>query len=107
MSEQLKTCPWCDGPATISKMLYKAGWFVVECLNDECNVMAEACAQTSAEAIAAWNTRAPVEPSCTAAERALIEAAITDYEMDDEASLDRYWASRDAVVAERRAKEAK
>lgn len=63
MSE-LKPCPFCGGEAELvpTRETTVREWFVT-CGNLECNVLACLTNRyyTEAEAIAAWNTRAPVE----------------------------------------------
>ena len=52
----LVTCPWCRGPVTL-------GWFAetpnINC--PSCKYERDFYGMTEAEAIAAWNTRAPVK----------------------------------------------
>jgi hypothetical protein len=55
MSEALKACPFC-GRAPESGDIRGGDWWVVEC---HCSVTASVCTRREAEAIAAWNRRAP------------------------------------------------
>jgi len=72
---ELKPCPFCAGPAKMIRPMgnrvfnwdtrgkqvppyYGPGWFRLVCANENCHVVTRAC-PTEAEAIAAWNTRAP------------------------------------------------
>ena len=57
--EGLKPCPFCGGEALVDDNEPYPGdciWFDVGC--GECNCVIDACFDTEADAIAAWNRRA-------------------------------------------------
>lgn len=56
MSDELKPCPFCGGEALIGQTLDNA-WYAM-CAKDHCSKL-ECYWRTKAEAITAWNTRAP------------------------------------------------
>lgn len=65
MSENPLPCPFCGGPAAIEEVGEDGGHvrFTVGCTSDESDCMGYQSLTTFArrgEAIAAWNTRAPI-----------------------------------------------
>lgn len=56
--EKLLCCPFCGANASLSP-LDEGPPTLVECCNEKCRVLAYVYADTEAEAIAHWNTRAP------------------------------------------------
>lgn len=58
MGETLKPCPFCGGEAHMSA---SSDGYGVECWNRRCIDMQLEQIPTEAEAIAAWNSRAPIE----------------------------------------------
>jgi len=57
MSEELKPCPFCGGPAELRKT---PNMYMVECANAGCGSNPDVLQILKQDAIAAWNCRAPV-----------------------------------------------
>lgn len=76
--ERLKACPFCAHDAALIPVAFpKSIRFTVECVNHACHVRTPQFS-TEAEAIKAWNTRAPdpsLQSKLAEAERALEPAA--------------------------------
>ena len=62
MSEELKPCPFCGGVAEVWQIDERSTGHEVACADIRCNVKSVAWGMTRAEAIAAWNRRAPPHP---------------------------------------------
>ena len=72
MSDTLKPCPFCGGEADI-RQVDNGKWHIstLRCGNGDTSHHAHVIADTKAEAIAAWNTRAADKPGTLLRETAL------------------------------------
>lgn len=57
---ELKTCPFCGVRPHVHDDASHSTAFFADCYNDNCTVQPSAYGLSKAEAIAAWNTRAPL-----------------------------------------------
>jgi Lar family restriction alleviation protein len=72
MTAELKPCPFCGVEASEFKDRGHSTAYSVGCFNCDCTIEANTWADTKAEAIAAWNTRADLSQAAIAAKNAQI-----------------------------------
>lgn len=60
IEEILMPCPFCGEKAELATTLMDGNGYVVNCINEKCDVEPSVCFTTKERTIRAWNTRKPV-----------------------------------------------
>lgn len=95
---ELLPCPFCGASARSAALMFSDEAAEVGCSNEKCEAICMVTAETEAEAIAAWNRRAPL---ATDRERRLAEAIV--YLLGPAEGPDWSDATADSILNEARA----
>lgn len=97
MTAELKPCPFCGGEASEVEDQGHSTAYNVGCFNGDCTIEPNTWADTKAEAIAAWNTRADLSRDLEQARQDIADLRQAVRYANDHA--DQAKSERDAAIA--------